>query len=51
MIPIDKTKIVNNSHDEGDEDNGLAAYPTHSADRWHILFILVIIIGCFLERR
>lgn len=52
MIPIDKTKIVNDLHDEGDENNGfLVAYPTHFADRWQILFILVIIIGCFLERR
>lgn len=55
MIPIDKAKITKDTHDERDKGNGgndfLIAHTTDVADRWQILFILVIIIGCFLEKR
>jgi|JI61114DRNA_FD_contig_31_554074_length_241_multi_1_in_0_out_0_1 hypothetical protein len=55
MIPIDKTKITEDTNDKRAKGNGgddfIIAHTTDVADRWQILFILVIIIGCFLEKR
>ena len=55
MIPIDKTKITEDTNDKRAKVNGgddfIIAHTTDVADRWQILFILVIIIGCFLEKR
>lgn len=55
MIPIDKTKITEDTNDKRAKGNGgddfIIAHTTDVADRWQILFILVIIIGCFLEKK
>lgn len=55
MIPIDKAKIIRDIHEEGnkgDEGDGFPiAHTTDVTDRLQILFILAIIIGCFLEKR
>ena len=55
MIPIDKAKIMKETLDECDKGNEsndfIIAHTTDVADKWQILFILVIIIGCFLEKR